>query len=123
MRIAGAQLGAKEGFGHNRQGQLHHIVIDLAHFAAAPASQHLLGKLHHRLGIAFDTFDVKGGLGQPSLPPPKFAITHQQPIAQRWPKHPFGERSFVKFGGLFHQHLIHGLWRCHCIHRNWAELK
>ncbi len=47
-----ADLGVKQGLGHDFQGQRHHVGVNIADLTLRPGVQHSLGVSHHELGIA-----------------------------------------------------------------------
>jgi hypothetical protein len=54
-----SQLGAEQRLGGNRECQLPHVLVRVAHLAVAPRFEHAFGVLDHHGGVALDLLALK----------------------------------------------------------------
>src|SRR5690554_8233197 len=78
LQIFGLQIEVKERLDHNAQRHAHDILMKIAHLAALPLVEHLLGVGDHRVGIALDMLSPKGRRDKLSLPAPEVALGGQK---------------------------------------------
>ena len=76
-------VGVEERLGDDLQRQAHHLLVQVAHLAVAPAVQQPLGVGHHGLGVGGQALAVKSGGDEPALAPPEVALARQQPVAEQ----------------------------------------
>ena len=74
-------LGVEERLGDDRQGQAHHVVVDVARLAVAPGVAEPRGVLDHDRAVALDRLALEARLRELPLPPPEVALAGQQPLA------------------------------------------
>jgi hypothetical protein len=71
------QLGAEQSFSDDRQRQVSHVLVRVAHLAVVPRLEHAFGVLDHHGGVPFDLLALKRRLAQPALPSPKLSLAGQ----------------------------------------------
>src|SRR5215472_223570 len=87
LRVA-RDIGVKQRFGYNLQGEPHHFPVDVALFPVAPALKHALRVSHHGFRISGDAPAMEPRLHEPPLPQPEIAFACEQSFAKNMPVRP-----------------------------------
>jgi hypothetical protein len=76
------EVRAEERAQDDAQGDIHHVVVNVARFAGLPRFGEVGGLLHGDLRIARDAFAVKRGIAQAALASPEIAVAGEQAVAK-----------------------------------------
>src|SRR6267154_1013188 len=79
-----AKVGSEERAQYDAQGNIHHIVVNVALFAVFPRFGQFRGFFHGDVRVAGQAFAVKRGIAQTSLPAPEISVTGEQSVAKEF---------------------------------------